>query len=470
MPYRDLREYLAALDQAGKLRHIAKEVDKDWEVAAVCRTVFQRIPAAQRPALFFENIKGYSIPIVAGVLGASRAIYALALETSSEGIADKWLKAQRNPIEPVLVANGPCKENVLLGEAVDLRKLPVPVWTVEHDPAPFLTSPFIITKDPETGIRNVGTYRVQLKGRNRLGVMINFHQHGRRHIEMNDARGAPTPVAIVLGTDPTIGLASVSKVPYGVDELAVAGGLRGEPVPVVKCETVDLEVPATAEIVIEGLIPSGYREEEGPFGEYTGYMGPAGKAPVIEVTCITHRDNPIYQAFISQMPPSESSCIRGIGREMAILKHLKEDLRLPVKDVHLTESGGSASILAISLRKEGEGQVMQAMWGAWAVDPALGKITIVVDDDIDIRDEFALAWAVAFRVQPEKDIQVVRNTAAIRLDPSQAPADEPGLTRARAVSSKLAIDATKKHAFPPVALPPRAHLEAVLARWEEYGF
>jgi len=314
------------------------------------------------------------------------------------------------------------------------------------------------------------TLFMQVKGKNRLGLMINFHQHGRRHIEMNDARNAPTPVAIVLGTDPTIGLTSVAKVPYGVDELAVAGGLRGEPVPVVRCETVDLEVPATAEIVIEGLIPPGYREMEGPFGEYTGYMGPAAPAPVIEVTCLTHRNDPIYQAFVSQMPPSESSCIRGIGREMAILKHLKEDLRLPVVDVHLTESGGSASILAISLRKDAEGQVMQAVWGAWAVDPALGKITVVVDDDIDIRDEFALAWAVAFRVQPEKDVQVVRNTAAIRLDPSQAPADEPGLTQARAVSSKLVIDATKKHAFPPLAVPPREHLQAVLARWEEYGF
>lgn len=470
MPYRDMREYLDVLERAGKLKRIAKEVDKDWEIAAVCRVAFQSIPEAERPALFFERVRGFDIPVVAGILGGSREIYALALETGVDGIARKWTQAQTHPVEPVLVESGPCQEVVQLGAEVDLLRIPVPVWTVEHDPAPFLTSPYVCTKDPDTGVRNVGTYRVQVKGKDRLGLMVNFHQHARQHMERNDELNQPTPVAIVLGTDPTIGLCSVAKVAYGLDEFAVAGGLRGAPVELVRCRTIDMEVPATAEIVIEGIIPPRSQEPEGPFGEYTGYMGPAGLAPEIQVTAITHRRNPIYQAFISQMPPSESSRIRGIGREMAIYKHLVEDLKLPVKDVRLKESGGSAAILAISIQNKRAGLVQQVMWAAWAVDPALGKWVIVVDDDIDIQDDFALDWAMAFRVQPEHDIHIYRDTASIRLDPSQAPWGTPGLTRERAVSSKVGVDATKKHAFPPVALPPAEHLARVRAAWKEYGF
>jgi 3-polyprenyl-4-hydroxybenzoate decarboxylase and related decarboxylases len=176
-------------------------------------------------------------------------------------------------IAPRLVETGPCKQNILTGDEIDVFRFPVPMWTVGEDPGLFLTAPCVVSKDPETGIRNVGTYRIQLKERNKTGIHMGKTRHIYRHIQKNEAQGKPTPVAIVVGSDPTIGLASVSSVPFGVDELAVAGALRGEPVDVVKCETVDLEVPATAEIVIEGLIRPGYRELEGPFGEYPGYDG-----------------------------------------------------------------------------------------------------------------------------------------------------------------------------------------------------
>ncbi len=475
MRYNDLREYVGALEAAGLLKRVADEVDKDWEIAALCRLAFTKLPSETRPALLFENVKGFDCPVVAGVLGASRRIYAMGLGIDEVGdgilaaISNCWSRAIKNPVEPRLVPTGPCKENILTGDAVDVFRFPVPMWTVGEDPGLFLTAPCVITRDPETGIRNVGTYRIQLKERNKTGIHMGKTRHIYRHIQKNDARDEPTPVAIVVGADPTIGLASVSSIPFGVDELGVAGRLRGEPVDVVKCETVDLEVPATAEIVIEGLIPPRRRELEGPFGEYPGYMGASGDAPIVDVTCITHRDDVVFHAFVSQMPPSESSLIRGCGREASIFTHLTADHRLPVRDVHLKESGGSAAYLAISMRPQYPGQVWEAVWTAWTVDPSLGKITVVVDDDIDIRDPFQLDWAMSFRMQPEKDIHVVRGTAAVMNDPSQAAKGVTKEDPSRHISSKVLIDATKKHAYPAIAMPPQDHLRKVAEKWGRIG-
>ncbi|GMA61973.1 UbiD family decarboxylase [Alicyclobacillus fastidiosus] len=468
MGYRDLREYLNALKRIGKLKVIDREVDKDWEISAVGRVAFQSIPETERPALMFTNVKGYTGSVVFGILGGSRSIYAKALDTEFDQVQQKWSDAQNHPISPRVVDTGSCKENILKGDDIDIFKFPVPTWTVGKDPAPYLTSPFVFTKDPDTGVQNVGTYRVMLKERNKLGVWVNFVQHARKHVNQYNERNEPTPVAIVLGTDPSIGLCSVSRMIYGLDELSVAGGLRGEAVEVVKCETNDLLVPASAEIVIEGFFRPNFLEEEGPFGEYPGYMGPKAMSYVMDITCITHRNQPIYQAFLSQMPPSESSMIRSIGREAGIYKHLVSDLRLPVKDVHLLEAGGAAAYLAISMKKEHEGQVRQVMLAAWSVDPTLGKFCVVVDDDIDVRDQFMLNWALSWRVQPHKDVFIIEDLPAVRLDPSQAADDVPQLDASRRVSSKMGIDATRKHQFPPIALPPQEHLDLVRSRWSEY--
>jgi UbiD family decarboxylase len=471
MPYLDLREYLKALEKQGKLFRISKEVDKDWELSAVAKLVFRKIPDERRPALLFENVKGSSMPVVTGVLGASRQVYAIALETALnfEEIFRRWSKAQTEPIPPVGVENGPCQEVVSLGEEVDLLKLPVPVWTVPHDPAPYFTSPYVISRDPETGARNVGTYRLELKGKRKTGIYFgNNLQDLRRIIGKYEKQNLPTPVAVVLGTDPVIGLTSVSKVAFGLDELAVAGGLRGKGVEVVRCKTSDLEVPATAEIVLEGEIPPGVREDEGPFGEYAGYMSRGGPSFVIDVKCMTTRRDPIFQAFVSQMPPSESSCIRGFGFEVPVFKKLKYDLGLPVTDLHYKTAGGSTAYLVISMKKEHEGQPKQAMWGAWAALPRMGKFTVVVDDDIDVRDSFAVDWALSFRVQPARDICIVPETLSVPLDPS-VPVDVPVSDERRALGSKIGIDATKKRDFPPIAFPPEEHILEIEKRWKEYG-
>jgi UbiD family decarboxylase len=445
-------------------------VDKDWEVAAVCRQLFKKIAPEERPALLFENVKGFSIPIAAGVLGASKEIYAIGLETDSvEGINRKWDDALATPIAPRLVRSGPCKENIRHGDKLDILKLPVPIWTVGQDPGPFFTSPYVITKDPDTGKRNIGTYRMQIKGSRKTGFLIGMRQDAAWHIRKNDRRNKPTPVAVVIGADPSIGYVSVSKMSDTLDEFAVAGALRGAPVELVPCETVPLEVPATAEIVLEGEIPANALEYEGPFGEYTGYMGPAGDQPFFDIKCMTFRNNPIYQAFISQMPPSESSCIRAIGREWPLLRHLKETLHLPVKDLRLKEAGGSGAYAVVSLYKQFDGQVRQLMYGLWSMRTGFGKITVVVDDDIDVNDDFAIDWALSWRVRPERDVYIERDVQAVGLDPSQGPPSVPQHHPSRHVGSRVAIDATRKHEYPAVSLPPQEHLDIVARRWREYG-
>jgi UbiD family decarboxylase len=469
MAYRDLRQYLAVLEDKGLLCHVSVEVDKEWEIAAVCRRTFQKISERNRPALMFERIKGHDMPLVIGVLGASRQIYATALECEVEKVLEKWESGAKNPLKPRLVETGPCQEVVHMGEEANFEILPAPIWTVGEDPGPYHTSPFVISRDPETRIPNLGTYRVQVKGRKKAGLMINPPRNMNHHIRKNEARGQGTDVAIVFGTDPVIGLTAVTPFPYGVDELAMAGGIRREPVEVVRCRTVDLEVPAAAEIVVEGKIPFQGREPEGPFGEYGGYMGTGGNHPFIEITCITHRKNPIYQAFLSQMPPSESSCIKAIGREGVIQRHLKENLGIPVHDVCLPESGGATGLLIISIKKQNRFQPLKAMMGAWSHHDVFGKLTIVVDDDIDIRDSFQVEWALSFRMQPAEDVYVIKNTDPLTLDPSQPLKGGEKVKPTEQVSSKVGIDATKKHPFPPLAVPPKEHLESVDAQWERYG-
>lgn len=465
--YQDLREYLGVLDERGLLSRIDRPVDKDWEVAAVCRVNFQDVPSRERTALMFTHVAGHSQPLVAGVLGGSDAIYAAALGTTVDRVVDVWTEGARSPIPAVTVGSGACQENVLLGAEADVCLFPHPVWTVGQDPGPYITSAYVVSKDPETGVRNVGTYRLQIKARDHMGMMASARQGVARHIAKHEALDRPTDVAIVIGTDPVVGLTSVTPFPQGQDELAVAGGVRGAPVPVVRCRTVDLEVPATAEIVIEGHVPPHTRELEGPFGEYTGYMGHSGDNYVVEVSAITFRNDPIYQVFISQMPPSESSCIRRLGRSIALYRHLKQTLGLPVVDVLCSESSGSGPFIYVSMKKGYDGHPVQAMHGVWSLDASLGKFVVVVDDDIDVHDPAAVEWALGWRVQPERDVYIQHGMVPLGLDPSQPSGgvgDPP-----RQVSSKVGIDATRKGTYPANSVPPREHIAAVRAIWDQYG-
>ena len=260
MAYSNLQEYLARLEEAGKLHHIQCRVDPAWEVSAVTRHMFERYSWAERTALCFDQVGKSEFPLVVGVVGGSPSIYAMALSTTVDQISAVWEKAQREPLEPELVKTGLCKEVISQGADLDIGILPQAIWTPSRDPGPYITAPLIITKEPETGSRNIGTYRLQVKGPRRLGIYMGHEKHAMRHFRKYESMGKDMPVAIVIGSDPAVTLASVTKFAYGTDEYKVAGGLRGEPLPLVKCETVDLEVPANAEIVLEGVMRNGVRE------------------------------------------------------------------------------------------------------------------------------------------------------------------------------------------------------------------
>ncbi len=278
------------------------------------------------------------------------------------------------------------------------------------------------------------------------------------------------PAAVFIGSTPNLGLVATASIPYGVDEFAVAGGIAGEPVELVKCKTVDIEVPANAEIVIEGEIPTDYLEVEAPFGEHAGYMGLQTNNPFLNVTCITHRKNPIWCAYLSQFPPSESSVLRGVSADATYYKFLKKDIGIPsIVDVAFNEDTGARQWCVISLKSPRTPDVWRALNGAAAFMTGEGKIVIAVDDDIDPRDPDSVIWALSYRMQPLKDIRITQGKEA-SLDPSAAPPDEIQETaKHAALTSSILIDATRKWDYPPLSLPKKEYMEHAKEIWEKLG-
>ena len=456
----DLRAFLKALESNGRLQRVKTEVDKDWELSCIARHV-ACMPAPKRFGLLFEKPKGYDTPVAVGLFG-SRELYAMGLGFRSiDDVRKRWLDALAKPIPPIVVSNGACKEQVQIGDDVDLLKFPVPIWTPSLDPAPYVTAGCIVMKDPETGVRNVGVYRLMLKGRNKLGILILPAKHSGIIYSKYEALKKPMEVAIILGPPPSVCMTSVARVPYGADELAVSGGLQDEALKLVRCETIDMEVPADAEIIIEGVVPPQERELEGPFGEFSGYMGPEGMQPFVNVTAVTHRTNPIYQAFIEQKPPAEGSIVKDIVLEIVLLNALKA-LGVPgIKDVYVTEAGAQYHAI-VSLRKLFPGHVKQVIQACWAAYPVGCKQVIVVEDDCDIYDPRDVDWHIATRVQPDRDVVIMAECTGHTLDPSMPP-------DRRHWGSKMGIDATRKIPYPPVSLPPADMLKKVKEMWSKYG-
>ena len=463
MSHNGIREYISVLEKKGMLRRITTEVDKDWQISCVCRWMYQALPESERFGMLFETVKGFNFP-VAVALYASQDIYATALGTTREGIGSKWLNASKNPIKPKKVTSGPVQEIVKVKEDVNLLEIPIPVWTPKKDANPYITAGLIITKDLDTGIQNVGTYRCMIKSKNRIGVNIKPKKHIGIHYQKYEEKSVSMPIAIAIGADPAVCLTSVARVPQDVDELDVAGGLKGEPVETVKGKTVDLQVPAHAEFIIEGEVPSGIREKEGPFGEFTGYMGVEHPAPIIDVKCITHRKNPIYHAYISQMTPSESSVIQRLGNAGVLYKTLVHDLKeSSVKDVYFTEMSGSYGTILIQMKPQYPGHSKKV--AELAADQQYVKIVTVVDEDIDIRDPNQIDWAINYRVNPARDITILRkpNWAYLSMDPSTGGKQSLG--------SKVIIDSTNwdKNAFPEISLPKKEDMYKALECWKEFG-
>lgn len=475
------RDHLARLESEGLLQRIHLPIDKDSELMPLVRWQFRGLPEQQRKAFLFENVvdgsgRRFDVSgVVVGALASTRAMYALGFGCPVSEIRERWAKAQQQALEPCIVPAGPCQEVIVQGEELKregLSQIPVPVATPGFDNAPYISAGHWVTKDPVTGVRNVGNYRGQLKGPDRLGINFSPTQHIGRHWRACQERGQPLEIAISIGVSPPLSFAAVTKIPFGVDEYAVAGGLAGAPLNLVKCRTVDLEVPADAEYVIEGRLGTELLEPEGPHGEFTGYIGPRRLLPFVEVSCITHRRRPYLVNILSQFPPSESSKIRQIGLEGAFYKFLKYDCNIPaVTAVAFPEAGGGDQICVIQMKKTQPSEPWQALHGACAFAPTQAKFIVAVDDDVDPWDAESVNWAISFRSQALRDVRVLSGKSG-GINPAS---NAPGFDRAMADypppygASALLIDATRKWPYPPVSLPARSYMEKARALWEECG-
>ena len=379
--YRDLPEHLEALREKGLLVTVDRKIDKDSELHALVRWQFVGgLKEEERKAFLFTNIvdgKGrkYGMPVVVGALAANRAVYSVGMDAPVEKIQDKWDNAIAHPVPPVIVEKAACHDvvitgNDLVGEGKGLGLLPIPISTPGFDSAPTLTAANVVTKDPETGVANMGTYRCALKSPNRLVVRMATRVGGAggyRHYVAHQKRGdKEMPCAIVLGAPPMVMFMGPQKLPLDADEVPVAGGLAGGPINMVKCKTVDLMVPAESEIVIEGMIDTQYVEPEAPFGESHGHVALEEYNMPMRVTAITHRKNAIVPSYLSQVAPSESSVIKRVAYEPLFLKHLRDELNIKgVKRVSLHEplTGlAPAHHRHVRARDAGHGGVARALW------------------------------------------------------------------------------------------------------------
>lgn len=483
--YPDFQSYLEHLDRQGLLQRIRRPINKDTEMHPLVRIQFRGLPESARKGFLFEQVidsrgKKYDIPVAVGCIAASKQVYLEGMQCrDEEELTRCWTRAQVEPIPAVLVSEGLAQEVVHQGKDLSLPgggmdMIPVPVSTPGLDNAPYITAGHWITKDPETGIRNVGNYRGMIKSTNRIGCYAGSSKGLTDHWLKCRKQGIPLQVAIAIGVTPNVACTAIAKLPMDVDELAVAGGLAGEPLEVVRCKTVDLEVPAHTEIVIEGVICTDALEHEAPFGEFTGYMGLKELMYYMDVTCITHRRNPTYMAFLSQFPPSESSKIRQITWERILYKYLAVDEGIKgVKEVALHEPTGSWGLCVIRLAKQKEDDAWSALQGVARRTTVGCKMVVAVDEDVDCRDPDAVNWALSFHMQPYRDLQVVDCEKPMLLDYSTAPPGQ-GVMRGPAAeqeprSTCLLLDATRKWAYPPVSLPRREFMERALEIWREEG-
>ena len=475
--YPDLHDHLRALDKAGLLVTVNRPINKDTEMHPLVRWQFcGGIEEQDRKAFLFTNVvdsKGrkYDIPVVVGALAANREIYRIGIGCPFEEIEARWVRAAQNPIPPRIVENAPCHEIVITGKALDkpgqgLDGIPFPISTPGWDIAPYATLSQYITKDPDTGVQNMGNYRGQVKARRRLGMnpSLELRPGIYNHWETLRKRGfKKLPCAVVLGAPPCVTFASVQKLPETLDELHVAGALVGSPLNVAKAKTVDLLVPAEAEIVIEGLIDTEYLEPEAPFGESHGHVNLQEFNAYMDVTCITRRKDAILTSIISQVTPSESSLIKRIGMEPLFLNFLKNTLGIKgVKRVSMHEplTNIRKVITLVCERDMPTTEIWRALYGAAVLHRAAGKYVIAVNDDIDPENSDALLWAMSYRANPSLDMHVL---------PHRDQGHGPRSKRNGGEDASVLIDATLKENFPPISLPKREYMERAKAIWEELG-
>jgi UbiD family decarboxylase len=475
--YADLHEHIARLDAAGMLYRIDEPVNKDTEMHPLVRWQFRGgIPEAERKAFLFTNVvdsKGrrYDIPVLIGGIAANPEIYRIGMGVPEIGdIGPAWARAIADPIPPQLLQSGPVHDIVIEGRSLEgpgngLESLPLPISTPGFDAAPYMTMTGVITRDPDTGVHNMGTYRGQLKSATRLGMMmlVNLRAGGLDHWRKFSATGTRMPVAIVLGAPPVVAFQGPQKLRPGVDELGVAGGLAGEPIRVVQGRTVDLLVPAEAEIVVEGYADPTYLEPEGPFGESHGYVALEDYNLVIEVTAITRRKDAVLTSIISQVTPSESSVVKRLAYEPMFLAHLRDQLGIRgIKKVSLHEPLTNLRRFVFLQFQRGtpQSEIWRALYGTMSLQAAIGKFIIAVDDDIDMQNADAIFWAMSYRCNPVDDVKII---------PYREQGHSPRSDSSQGLTSAMLVDATMKAPMPPLALPKKEYMENAKRLWERLG-
>ncbi len=482
MAVKDLRAYIAALESAGEVQRIDQEVDWNLEIGAIIRRVYD----LQAPAPFFQRIKGY--PQGYRILGAPMAFsnrpkstharLALALsmrpDSSVADIMDEYVRRMKNPLKPTLVSSGPCKEHIHIGDQVDLEAFPVPMLHGGDGGRYLGTWHTVITKDPDTDWVNWGMYRLMLHDKKTLGIALSPSQHiGQIYYPKYEARNHPMEVAIAIGTDPACAVVSAMSYEVGDNEVDIAGGLLGEPVEMVKCETVELTVPARSEIVIEGEILPHERREEGPFGEYTGYMGgERAPRPLIHVKAITHREDPILTCVCPGVPVEEDHSLRPLASA-----NLLDDLRsrgFPVRMVYIPpEIGSQMYLISTKVPFPGYAKYLaNAVWGS-----AQGKrahFLVILDDDVDVTNFTEAMWALTSRCHPDRGILKMPNSWGNPLLPFTNSEE-----KRHFLAAHVLFDCTWPKDWPKEAIPIKASFdvmwpkdvqEKVMDNWQSYGF
>lgn len=409
--YQDFRGFLSLLEEENRLLRVSRPVSIRFDIAAGIR----KVSDTNGPALLYENIRDYTGWKVAAGVFATRSLLARALEVSETEMLDHYANLERLHLPPETVSSGPVQEVVMTGDEVDLTKLPIPIHS-ELDAGPYITIGVQFAKDPETGAGNLGIHRMLVMDKKRLTVWAPPDHHLGRLIAKAEDRGEGLPIATIIGADPRIVIASQVKAPLGVDEMEIAGGMKGSPIPLLACKSIPLSAPADAEIIIEGVTIPGERVTDGPFAEYTGCYSATKNAPLMEVTAITMRRDPIFHTCLTGFPVTENHVLI----ELPNLTRIREDVQriVPeVRGVYCTPGGTFRHHVVVSIKKRHEEEARNVILGLLASGIGIKQVT-VVDDDIRVDDPLEVEWALSTRMQPDKDILIVPRLACSTLDPS----------------------------------------------------
>ncbi len=473
MHYRDLRTWLRQVEEMGELKTI-KGANWDLEIGVLAEHVMR---ANQQPAVVFDQIVDYpaGYRILVNESGSrKRAALTLGLSTELDepGLINAWREKRRSlrPIPPQYVEEGPILENVLKDGDIDMWKFPTPRWH-EHDGGRYLgTGDAIITRDRENDSLNMGTYRVMVHDRGHIFVYISPSKDGRIHRDKWFAKNEPMPVVAIFGSDPLLHMVASWGLPHGQFEMEFAGGIKGEPIRVIKGPVTGLPIPADAEIVVEGFVMQDERKPEGPFGEWTGYYGSGSREePVVQVKALYHRNDPVILGSPPVKPPSGKVYMQSILRSAAIYEQLEAAGIPGVKGVWFHEVGGGHMLNVISIQqlypghaKQAASIVCQSRGGAY-----MGRYVIVVDEDINPRDLEDVMWAVCTRSDPAQDIDIIRRCLSGPLDPVISPERKKNRDFG---TSRAIIDATRpfewRNEFPRVSESSPELKEKVLAKWQ----